>query len=110
MINFILIHPKATQETLGFIPGFLSDRNPAPAAEQLHAAYPHGGGWHPMTGWTREAKPGKEMDDFTIKYPGDSAMRPIAYAKLREEIICFYDCAFVGIFQPNGTFEISRMD
>ena len=34
-------------EALGFIPTFLHVDDPRPAAEQIDAAYQHGGGWKP---------------------------------------------------------------
>lgn len=98
------IHPQMTSEHLGFLPSFLDINNPKPAKEQFNDNYQHGGGWRPMTGkWTI-------FDNYKIKYPGDPMLKPLAMTKLRNETICFYDCAIVGIFQPDGSFEIARMD
>jgi hypothetical protein len=41
---WILKHPRARYDMLGFIPQFLDDADPRPAREQLHSAYAHGGG------------------------------------------------------------------
>jgi len=30
--------------------------------------------------------------------------------KLRDEVIVLYESEFVAIFQPDGTFEVARMD
>jgi hypothetical protein len=105
MLMFTLVHPKATQEHLGFIPGFFSEHNPKPAKEQIHKNYQHGGGWYKLDGFKRLNDTG-----FKIKYPGDPALQILATAKLRDETIVIYQDAFVGIFQPDGTFEVARID
>jgi hypothetical protein len=103
MIRFELLHPRMTWEHLGLLPGFFSERDPRPAREQLHANYAHGGGWYPMPNW-------ELLPDNTIRYPGDPPFKPLARAKLRDELIVFYDCAFVAIIQKDRTFEIARVD
>jgi hypothetical protein len=103
MINFTLIHPRMTREALGEIPYFLSEEDPRSAAEQINANYPFGG-WQKFRGFT------KADDKGGLKYPGDPVMRPLASAKLRDETIYFYQSAWVGIFQPDGSFEIARLD
>lgn len=102
MIQFEHLHPRAEQ-LLGLIPGFLSERDPRPAAEQFNSNYAHGGGWSPLKRWGH-------VKDGIIKYPGDPQMAPIARATLRNETIYVYPHAWVGIFQPDGRFEIARMD
>lgn len=89
---------------LGFIPSFLSEYDPRPAREQLDQNYAHGGGWSPMPGWQLQS------DGESLRYPGDPVLHPLAEAKLRDETIRFYDCAFVAIFQPDGSFEVDRLD
>ena len=103
MIQFELLHPKMTQERLGWLPSFLDVDDPRPAKEQFHERYAHGGGWNPFKGF--EMRKG-----YSIKYPGDPAHKPLAQAKLRDELIVFYDYAWVAIIQPDGSFEIARMD
>lgn len=97
------LHLKAHQ-LVGYIPDFVDDRNPASAAEQFNHNYNHGGGWRPFQGFTFNP------ERLTIKYPGDPALKAIARAKLREETILVFEDAWVLILQPDGTFEISRMD
>lgn len=101
-MNWNLLHPSAV-DLLGFIPEFLSEFDPRPAAEQFNTNYAHGGGWHPLSGWKMNA-------DGSIKYPGDPALAPIASAKLRDEEIFVYPHAWVGIRQPNGDYEVARLD
>lgn len=103
MIKFEMLDPRMTDEHLGFLPSFLSEDDPAPAREQIDKNYAHGGGWRPMKEWTMAT-------NDTIKYPGDPRLRPLARAKLRDETILFYDCAILAIVQPDGSFEIARVD
>jgi hypothetical protein len=108
-MNWILKHPKATHEMLGFIPFFLSDDDPRPAREQLHEAYAHGGGWVPFprklgnTGF-------KMLPNGNMKYPGDPETQLLGESMLRTETIRVYNHAWVAIVQPDGTFEVARMD
>ena len=99
-----LIHPKMTPEHLGLIPLFLSEDDPRSAREQIHVRYAHGGGWHPYHGFKFNPK------TYTLKHPGDPTLRPLARAQLRTETILFYDYAWVGIMQKDGSFDIARID
>lgn len=101
MMTWTLKHPQATFEMLGFIPSFLDDNDPRPAKEQFNANYV--GGWNPFPGFTMQP-------DGTLSYPSDPPTRLLAETKLRDEIIRFYEYAWVAIIQPDGSFEISRMD
>jgi hypothetical protein len=88
---------------LGFLPGMLSDADPRPAREQIEANYQHGGGWRPQTGFTLHA-------NYRLKYPGDPPLRPRAMTNLRHEMIVLYDHDYLGIYQPDGSFEVARVD
>jgi len=98
-----LLHPGATPEHLGLVPGFLSDDDPRPAREQFDAHYAHGGGWRPQSGFRFGRK-------YLLIYPGDPPMLPIARTRLRNELIMLYPYAYVAIVQPDQSFEICRMD
>lgn len=98
-----LKHPRATFEMLGpFLPTFLDGADPRPAAEQYNESYAHGGGWQPFESF-RQTSHG-------LEYPGDPTMLLIAETHLRDETIRLYDCAWVTITQPDGSFEACRMD
>lgn len=95
------LHPRA-DDLAGFIPSFLSD-GAGPAKEQFNANYSHGGGWCPLKGW--------KMIGEQIKYPGDPILPPIMRITLEsKEVVLIYPYAWVAIRQPNGDFEIGRMD
>jgi hypothetical protein len=88
---------------LGFLPSFLSDTDPRPASIQIDTNYGHGGGWRPQPGFAL-------LKDHTLKYPGDPPIKPLAMTNLRHELICFYPYSYLAIFQPDGTFEVCRVD
>jgi len=87
----------------GFIPTFLSLADPRPAREQLDSGYQHGGGWRPQTGFTMHG-------GMSLHYPGDPAFRPLAMARFRDEKIVIYEHEYVAVIQPDGSFEVSRMN
>ena len=97
------LHPKCTPTHVGFIPTFLDEDDPRPAAEQFQERYVHGG-WRNQSGF----KEGNVR--YSLHYPGDPPLYPIAAMKLRDETIMVYDYAYVAIWQKDGTFEACRMD
>jgi len=106
MINFEIVHPQCSPEALGFIPAFINEDDPRSAAQQIEDRYCFGGGWSPLEGFRRCSGP----SEFSIKYPGDPMKIVLAKAQLRDETIVVYDGAWVGIFQKDGSFEVSRLD
>lgn len=96
-------HPKATIEMLGYLPSFLSENDPRPAKEQLDTGYSHAGGWQPFKGF-------KIAANGNLEYPGDPPTQLLAETSLRKETIRFYDHAWVAVVQPDGSFEVCRMD
>jgi hypothetical protein len=102
MIDFIPKHPQARSDMLGFLPAFWDESDPRSARDQANNAYGHGGGWNPFNGF--------RMTEKGIAYPGDPIMPLLFEAKLRDETIRVYDCAWVAIVQKDGSYEICRMD
>ena len=96
-------HPQFKPEMLGFIPSFLSESDPRPAREQIAANYAHGGGWSPIDGFSFPT-------DGKLKYPGDPPYAPLAISKLRKEVIVFFDYSLLMIMQPDGSYEVARLD
>ena len=107
MIQF---HSNRSQLSLGYIPVFFSENDPRPASEQLDEAYAHGGGFKPFNGFN--------LVDFhtdapllcRIEYPGDPAHPALAYAKLRDETLVYFQYDWLAIVQPDHSFQISRID
>jgi hypothetical protein len=97
---WITLHPSMTHESLGFVPGFLDENDPRPAAVQFDRNYI--GGWHPMAGFT--------LESGQLYYPGDPPLLPLAETRLRDEIIRLYEYEWVVVIQPDGSFQVSRMD
>lgn len=96
-------HPKFSIDMLGFIPFFLNEANPASAREQLDHNYSHGGGWNPFPGF-------ELLPNQNLQYPGDPETRLLAATKFHSEEIRFYEHSWVMIIQPDGKWEVSRMD
>ena len=97
------LSPGVTPEHLGILPGFLSELDPDPAWKQIDKNYGHGGGWRPFQGHVLQ-------DDMSLKYPEDPPLHPLAHTKLRDEIIVFYECEWLVIIQPDGSYEVARVD
>ena len=100
--------PKVKAEALGLLPLFLSDNDPRPAQEQLHANYLHGGGFQPFSGFTL-VLPEKKGEAY-LSYPGDPPMRELGRVKLRDELIIMFEYSWVAVVQPSGEYVIARMD
>lgn len=103
MIQFHPVNLQADQCHLGIIPEFLSELDPRSAKDQFNANYSHGGGWSPMDGF-------KMMAGGIMSYDGDPPFMPLYIAHLRTETIFVYESAWVAIVQPNGDFEVARLD
>jgi hypothetical protein len=101
MMIWIPKHPRAHVDMLGYIPGFLSENDPRPAREQIDFNYRYGG-WQPMPGFT--------MVPNGLAYVGDPTMRLLFETKLRDETIRFYEGEWLAIIQPDGSYEVARMD
>ena len=102
----LLVDPRCTLDHVGFIPTFLDEDDPRPAAEQFNERYMAvGGGWRPQKGFTvRDGRP-------TLYYPGDPPPEPLAVMTLHgAETIFIYRYGYVAIFQDDGSFEACRMD
>ena len=104
-------------DATGIIPTFLHRNNPAPPVEQLRDAYGH---WRPMDGWTYD-----KTDNSITYLDGETVLgaeKYLPWVELQllppdgENVvpnpckIFIYRHAWVCIVQPDGTFEVSRMD
>jgi hypothetical protein len=102
-MNIILIHPKATPDSAGYLPDFLNEADPRPAREQFNTNYKYGG-WRPMQDFTLNRR------TFALTYPGDPPILPLVALLFRKELITVYESDIVAIIQSDGTFEVARMD
>jgi hypothetical protein len=105
MMIWEMLHENMTPEHLGLIPFWINDDDPDPAWKQIDKNYGHGGGWRHGTMNFKMAK-----DTHVLYYPGDPPLRPLAQAKMRDELVVFYDHAIVAIVQPDDSFEVARID
>lgn len=94
-------------ERMGAIPAFLWPDDPRPAREQFAERY-HFGGWHPMKGWSLANV--ETVGGAVARFPEDPPMRELSRGQLRDETVILFECSWVAVVQPDGTFEISRMD
>lgn len=92
-------------EDLGYIPQFINETDARPVREQLHESYLHGGGWNPFKGFKFH-----DGDWPHISYPGDPDFRAIAETTIHGQRLIVFSHDWVGLVQPDGSLEISRMD
>lgn len=96
-----LVHSRATYDMLGYVPDLLVAGDERPAREQFNERYEFGG-------WA--AIPFTMLDSGSIKYPGDPALPPIAQRMLGKERVVAFPSALFAIIQPDGSFEVGRLD
>jgi hypothetical protein len=100
--RLVYVFDNTSPEDIGFIPLWLDEGDPRSAAQQLDAHYQHGGGWRPQEGF--------KLQGHKLKYPGDPAMKPLAFTALRNEMVLIYPYGYVVVLQEDGSFEACRMD
>jgi hypothetical protein len=91
-----------TIEDWGLIPAFLDDNDPRPAREQFNARYI--AGWQPFDGFTMNP------ETYVLSYTGDPPLEPLSTLLFRHEVILIYPYSWVAIVQPDGAWEVCRMD
>jgi len=96
-------------DAAGLLPMFFDEQDPRPAAEQADANYQHGGGWRPQPDWTLQFNRQDPMQT-TAQYPHDPTTAAIAVAVLHDEVLVLFDYGYLAIVQPDGSFEMARMD
>jgi hypothetical protein len=66
--------------------------------------YSHGGGWHPSATKFKLYEKGLYAIDYGEHFG------QIAEINFRQERIILHDSSYVAIVQPDGSFEVARMD
>mgnify|MGYP006921446363 CR=1 FL=1 len=94
----------APEVMLGSIPSFLSADDPADAVTQIDRAYDQFGGWRDSAKWRIDYVNGR------AHYPGDPPRVLIAEARLRDELILFFNGAYIAVMQPDGSHRMARID
>lgn len=94
-------------EIAGIIPQFLSEDDPRPAVDQIHAAYGHGGGWNDFEGFTLS---GGAKIGYYLSYPGDPPMHELSRATLHDEILVLFQHSWFAVIQADGSFRVARID
>lgn len=103
MVVWEMLHPQMRPDMLGLLVLWLDDEDPRPAKDQFNGHYAHGGGWRPFGKFKLGA-------DNSLHYPEDPPLTPLAQCWLRDELVVFYDHAWVAIIQKDRSFEACRMD
>ena len=96
----------------GAIPSFLSEDDPRPAALQINERYIYGGpdgGWNSFPGF-KLLRPMSADGPFRLAYAGDPDRREKCRAKLRDETIILFESDWVAIIQPDGSYDVARID
>lgn len=104
---------KAPYYDFGFLPEFFDESDPRPAKEQLHENFQHGGGFSPLAGFSLvgDDVPGEALLTYDKGSEDEEPpLREIGRAKLRDETLIFFDCSWLAIVQPDGSFEVTRVD
>lgn len=89
-------------DVIGMLPFMLYAGNPRSVREQFDDNYM--GGWRPFKGHTLD------KDTMTLAYPGDPPLEPLVKMTFRDEHIYVYRHGWVLVLQPNGEWEVARMD
>ena len=71
--------------------------------------YGHGGGWR-RTALSFVLRTDCPAEEWRLEYPPDPAMFLLAYCVIGLEIFCIFEHAWCAIIQPDGTYEICRID
>ena len=99
------LDPRFNMSWLGFLPDILTNEDPRSVKEQLEDRYAHGGGWRSIPGMKFNPK------TWVMRFPGDSPFKPAAFTKIGSEMVIFYpNCSLLAIVQPDGTYEVTRVD
>ena len=50
-------------------------------------------------------------ETMVLRFPGDPPFKPLAFTKVNDETVIFYpSCSLLCIVQPDGNWEVTRVD
>jgi hypothetical protein len=102
---WVALDARFRPEHLGFLPDILLHDDQRSVKDQLEDRYAHGGGWRPIEGLKLNRK------TMVMRYPGDPPYKPAAFTTIGKEIVVFYpQCSLLTIIQPDGSYEVTRVD
>lgn len=99
-------HHRRADIYLGLIPSLISNAFPGKVKDQINENYAHGGGYSAFghSQWVFDPL------TMTLSFPGDPVFTPKASALIGDERVIVYEAGVVAILQPDGSFEVTRMD
>ena len=103
--------------SLGTLPLMFHPFSDDDAKTQIDKRYAHGGGFVDTPGFSLNDE-WKEPGEAIIQYYQEEAapeeqdppLHELARAKLGEETLIFFPYAFLAIVQPDGSFQVTRVD
>ncbi len=103
--------PVASLDVMGAIPDYISADDPRSAREQFDAHYAFAGGWQPFKGFDLvDGVLHSNRPDSPEDGPPDEPLEPLSQFRLRDELVRFYRHDWISIEQPDGGFEVARID
>lgn len=98
----------ATPEYLGYLPEIILASDLRPVREQIKERYSHGVGWKPFTRFQVNLG----MDSRAVlQYPGDPPILMSCECKHPNgETIQLFEGSWLRVIQPDGSYEISRVN
>jgi hypothetical protein len=97
--------PGFTVAHLGYLPDILLPDDPRPVQAQLEDRYAHGGGYR-SSGFDKfRLDPG-----LVLQWPEDPPQHPLAATLIHDELVVLYPHALLLVMQPDGKWEVTRVD
>lgn len=105
MTTWVALSRRFCAGDLGFLWDILIPEDERKVKDQLNDRYAHGGGYRPFKGFKLDRM------TMTLHYPGDPPFKPAAMTTIGDEQVFFYPSgAWLLILQPNGDYEVTRVD
>jgi len=101
-VKWEVLDKQLTQKNISYLKFFLHEDDQRSASEQINERYRYGS-WHNFKGF-------KHLGDGVIQFQDAPVDYPIAKAHLRAEVIYAYRYDWIAVFQPDGSFEVSRVN